>query len=150
MNRLQKIQMAIEKGITCDVDTGKVYGVRGKELITKDQDGYLTINLRNPEKNYHLRQHQFIYYVATGKIVEQIDHINGDKVDNRIVNLREVTNQQNQHNQTKAKGYSWKKINNKWQSRIGLNGKVIHLGLFDTEIEASQAYLNAKKIYHII
>ena len=149
MTRQEKIQMFIDKGYTCDVNSGKVYGVYGRELISKQGNGYLEIGLKSDKKNYHLLQHQFIYYMATGKIVNEIDHINGDKEDNRIANLREVTHQQNLFNK-KAKGYYWCKLNNKWRSKIGLNSKSIHLGLFETEIEARQAYLDAKKIHHII
>jgi hypothetical protein len=148
MKRQEKIQMAIDKGITCDVNTGKVYSRLGKELICKHNQGYKLIVLRNT-KMYILLQHQFIYYTATGKIVDEIDHINGDKTDNRITNLREVTRQENCFNK-KSKGYYWNKPNKKWQSQICLNGKSINLGSFVTETEASQAYLDAKKIYHII
>ena len=150
MNRQEKIQIAIDKGITCDVNTGKVYGMMGNELICKSSHGYLTINMQNNKKIYILYQHHFIYFVATGKIVNEIDHINGIRDDNRIDNLREVTRQQNHFNRTKAKGYTWHKKANKWSSQIFLNGENINLGLFDTEVEAHQAYLDAKKIYHQI
>jgi hypothetical protein len=150
MTRQEKIQLAIERGITCDVNTGKIYNIKGYEFNKLHSGRYKVIGLHKNNKSYKLLQHQFIYYIATGKIVEQIDHINGDKADNRIVNLREVTNQENQHNQTKAKGYSWDKNANKWHSCIKLNSKKIYLGLFNTEVEAHNAYLEAKKIYHII
>jgi hypothetical protein len=80
----------------------------------------------------------------------QVDHINGNRLDNRRCNLRIVTNQQNQWNQTRAKGYSWHRNKNKWQARIVKNKKTIYLGLFDNEQEARQAYLEAKEIYHMI
>ena len=144
MTRLEKIQLCIEKGITCDVEIGKVYGVRGNELISKQHTGYKSIQIGKNK----LLQHQFIYYMATGEIVEQIDHINGNRADNRITNLRSVSKQQNQHNHTKAKGYNWDNKKNKWRSQITLNKKSIYLGLFDTETEAHNAYLEAKKIYH--
>lgn len=146
MTRLEKIQLCIEKGITCDVETGKVYGIYGKELISK-LNGYKCIHADKIKKLY---QHQFVYYIATGEIVESIDHINGDKSDNRIINLRSVNHQQNGFNRTTAKGYYWNNKKNKWHSQIRLNGKKIHLGLFNTELEARKAYLDAKKIYHII
>jgi hypothetical protein len=148
MTRLEKIQMAIEKGYTCDINKGVVYGVRGSELTRIGGKGYRDICFKINKKIYNLRAHQFIYYMATNKIVEQIDHINGNKLDNRIENLREVTNQQNQFNKRKVKGYY--KKNNKFSSEIKLNGKKIKLGCFETKEEAHQAYLNAKKIYHII
>ena len=78
-----------------------------------------------------------------------IDHIDGDKLNNRIENLRIVTNQQNQFNQKKAKGYCWNKQHKKWMSRIKLNGKNKFLGLFETEEDAREAYLKSKEIYHL-
>jgi hypothetical protein len=80
----------------------------------------------------------------------QVDHINGMKHDNRLVNLRLVTHQQNQHNRTKALGYSWHKQNNKWKAKIKLDGRTINLGYFINESDARQAYLDAKLKYHII
>jgi hypothetical protein len=83
----------------------------------------------------------------------QIDHINfdktNDKTNNCIFNLRPATNQQNQFNKD-AKGYCWHKRVEKWHATIVLDKKQIHLGYFDKEEDARQAYLDAKKIYHII
>ena len=78
-----------------------------------------------------------------------IDHININSLDNRIENLRILTQQQNQFN-SKAKGYYWYKKNNNWVAKIGINGKRIHLGYFTEEADARNAYLEAKKTYHII
>ena len=77
-----------------------------------------------------------------------IDHINGNTLDNRKVNLRIVTDQINNHNNKKAKGYCWSTRDKKWLAYIYINNKRIHLGLHDTEDKARGAYLSAKKIYH--
>ena len=77
----------------------------------------------------------------------QVDHINRNPLDNRIENLRVLTNQQNQFN-TNAKGYYWNKQNNKWHAQIRINGKNNFLGVFAEEEDAQQAYLNAKELYH--
>lgn len=77
------------------------------------------------------------------------DHISGNTHDNRKANLRTVTIQQNQFNQKNARGYSLMK-NGKFRASITLNAKYIHLGYFDTEQEARDAYLEAKKVLHII
>ena len=78
-----------------------------------------------------------------------VDHINNNSLDNRIENLRILTNQQNQWN-TNAKGYCWCKRSNKWRPQIMVNGKIKYLGLFTEEADARNAYLEAKEKYHII
>jgi len=145
MTREEKCKLAIEMGYTYNPETGKVYGVKGKEIISKHKEGY--IHIKNSK--FQLRGHQFAWYWVNKEIVNCIDHINGIRDDNRICNLRSVTHQQNLFN-TKAKGYTWRKRDNKWQSQINLNNKYIHLGLFDTEEEARNAYITAKEKYHIL
>jgi hypothetical protein len=97
------------------------------------------------------RRQRIIGYCFLGldidDIKQQIDHIDRNRLNNHISNLRVVTNQQNQFNRD-AKGYTWNKKANKWHSSIALNGKKIYLGLFDNEDDARNAYLEAKKIYH--
>lgn len=149
MTRLEKIKLAIEHGYTYDEITGKIYSRFGREIKGK-KDGYIVLGIYHNKKTYHLKGHHFAFYYKYKKIVEQIDHINGDRSDNRIDNLRSVTNQQNQHNKTTAKGYCFDKRNKKFKSQIYLDGKSIYLGRFNLEVEARQAYLDAKKIYHII
>ena len=147
MTREDRIKLAIEKGFTYDEVSGKIYGIHGKE-ITGMNSGYIKMYMYLDKNRYILYAHQFAYYIKYNKIVDYIDHINGIKDDNRICNLREVTNQQNQHNRTKAKGYISNR--NKYVAQITINSKSIHLGRYNTEQEARQAYLDAKKIYHII
>jgi hypothetical protein len=149
MTREEKILMAIDKGYTCNPETGEVFGIKGGVLKNK-LNGYIHIGIRDDNKKYyHLYAHQFIWYDVYKEIVDCIDHINTTRDDNRIDNLRSVTKHQNQFNRN-AKGYSWHKLKNKWLSSIKINGKNEHLGYFLTEQEASQAYQDAKKIYHII
>ena len=81
---------------------------------------------------------------------EVIDHRDGNPSNNRIENLRVTTHQGNMWNQVRAKGYSWHEQTKKWMAQIKVNGKTINLGYFDTEEEAHQAYLDAKKIHHVI
>ena len=80
----------------------------------------------------------------------QIDHIDGNRTNNSLVNLRIVNNQQNHFNQTKAKGYTWDKQYNKWHAQIHVNGRNIYLGRFDNEADAHSAYLSAKLVHHQI
>ena len=86
-----------------------------------------------------------------------IDHRNGDRADNRIRNLRDVTLQANLHNQTKPynsnksglRGVSFESRSNKWYSRIRVAGSNLMLGYFDTAQEAHAAYVAAKAVYHL-
>lgn len=151
LNRIERLEYMIDKGYTCDINTGIVYGLKNEKIGYVCKAGYVNIRIKLVKK-IHIKAHQFIYYIATGKIVKEIDHINGIKNDNRIENLREVTHQQNHFNETKAKGYYLDKRTNRWYSRIQVDGKQINLGYFKFEDEylARQAYLDAKLIYHII
>jgi len=121
---------------------------------TDNENGYNDIKINGVD----IKRHRLMAYCFLGlkNIVGKsgandcIDHINGDKLDNRVENLRITTHQGNQQNQTKAKGYYWNNEKNKWRASIGINGKLIHLGYYDTEEEAHEAYLRAKPIYHTI
>lgn len=148
MTREEKCQCLIDKGYTYNFETGEVISPKGKIIRSKNKFGYLTIGSYNP--NFNLRLHIFGWYYIHREVVECLDHINGVKDDNRLCNLRSVTLQQNQWNRHNSKGYSWNKLKNKWQSHITFNWKRYHLGYFNTEEEARQAYLNAKEIYHTI
>jgi len=85
----------------------------------------------------------------------QADHRNGCGLDNRKVNLRPATNQQNQFNRfpqknvsSRYKGVGWHKFNKKWQAQIQHNNERIHLGYFDSEITAAKTYdQKAKELF---
>jgi hypothetical protein len=150
MTTEEKCKLAIERGYTYNPETGLVIGPRGNLITRKTSTGYVEISTKFKNKQLRLRTHQFGWYCVNKQCVEQLDHINGVRDDNRISNIRAVTNQQNQWNRTKAKGYSWDKNRNKWKSNIRLNNKTIFLGRYDNEEDARQAYLDAKEKYHII
>lgn len=77
------------------------------------------------------------------------DHINKIKTDNRVDNLRIVNVSENAFNRN-PKGCYFHKKYKKWCATIKANGKQIHLGSYDTEEEARNAYLTAKEIHHVI
>lgn len=86
----------------------------------------------------------------------EIDHIDGDPLNNAIQNLRDCSRQTNQQNQSAARrgsksgvlGAHWHSASNCWRARIYCSGKFHHIGLFDTAEEAGAAYLAAKRKIH--
>lgn len=82
----------------------------------------------------------------------EVDHINGNTLDNRRCNLRICTHKENGRNQkshggsSKYKGVSWHKQRRKWQAQIKVDGKNIHLGYFDDEEGTAFTYDVAARI----
>ena len=113
--------------------------------------GYLQIKLQSRPHKAHRLAWLYTYGVWPK---DQIDHINRKRSDNRIYNLREVTNKQNQQNRSTNSdntsghsGVSWYKPYNKWLARIKHNQKDIHLGYFENLEEAIAARKAAEKLY---
>ena len=144
-----RIRYLINKGYTCNPETGEVFGVHGNIIKRRHKRGYLLISNTVEGRQHNVLGHQFIFFFVHGYCPKMIDHINMDKSDNRICNLRPTTQQQNSFN-TKCKGYSKVKSKNGWRyaARIKHNYKSIYLGTFKTEEDAINAYINAKKKYH--
>ncbi len=114
-------------------------------------DGYLLIMVQS--RLY--KAHRLAWLYVSGEWPEdQIDHINRNRSDNRITNLREVSHKQNQQNRSKPSnstsghpGVSWYKRYYKWVARITHNYKLIHLGYFTDREEAIAARKAAEKLY---
>jgi hypothetical protein len=103
----------------------------------------------NPKK---VRMHREIVG-APGNM--EVDHIDGDGLNNQKGNLRiceKIGNAKNRrlhkNNKSGYKGVCWHKQHKKWYSHIKANKKYIFLGLFDNLIDAARAYDQAAKIYH--
>ena len=96
-----------------------------------------------------IKMHRDIMGLHAGDSLN-VDHINGDGLDNRRVNLRIVTVQENAFNRHDAKGYCWHKQKRKWRAYITVDGTQRHLGLFDKWQDARAAYVTAKPKYHSI
>lgn len=82
----------------------------------------------------------------------QIDHINGDRADNRLLNLRLATAAENLQNKRIPQGTNpylgVRSARGRWQAYICVDRKFIHLGMFSTPEEARDAYVRAKQIHH--
>lgn len=99
-----------------------------------------------------IRMHRLI---MNAKPYEQVDHINGNCLDNRKVNLRLCSNKENTRNRTRLnknntsgfKGVSWYKWYNKWLAQIKVDYKTKTLGYFESKEDAAKAYNKAAKKY---
>jgi hypothetical protein len=128
---------------------------RNRETVIDDDD-YDRVNafkwcchaggypIRKGPNNKTIYMHKFIM----GFPPDQVDHINGNKLDNRKNNLRICSHMENTKNRlkqnarssSKYKGVDFQKRSGKWRARIKVNYKSIYLGDFDTEKEAADAY----------
>lgn len=84
-----------------------------------------------------------------------LDHVNGDRGDNRIVNLREATEAQNGQNRRRSQSNNAARLlgvaptrSGRWKAQIHVAGKQTHLGTFATPEQAHEAYLSAKVRLH--
>lgn len=91
--------------------------------------------------------HRIIFLMHHGYLPEQIDHIDGNGLNNDIENLRAATGSENQANKGKPsnntsgfKGVSWNKKNQTWEASIVANNKKRFLGYFDSPEDAHYAY----------
>lgn len=138
MKAEDKCKIAIEKGYTCNLQTGEVFGPFGKRCLLTN-NGYVSIYLNIIKK--HLSAHQFIFYCKNGFVPDLIDHIDKNKLNNSIDNLRIANKSINRLNMD-CKGYTFDKSRNKYM--VKCNNKF--LGRFDTKEEARKVYLQYKKI----
>lgn len=114
--------------------------------------GYRRIGLLDTV--YHA--HRLAWLYVTGEWPEwEIDHINGDRGDNRIANLREATSSKNKmnmrrrkDNKTGFKGVTWWSQRGCFRAIIQANGKQKHLGCFKTAEEAHATYCEAASRLH--
>ena len=113
------------------------------ERKVKPDRGYIRIQIGRKL----CRVHRLIMEAFEGPSEQEVDHIDRNKTNNNFQNLRYCTRSENNLNKDvcdNAKGYSWHKSKKKWQAQIYINYKTIHLGCFDNEHDAHQAFLQAK------
>ena len=138
------MQYNLKEMLSYDPDTGNIfwkispnlgYTKAGDIAGTIDNKGYRVISVGYKRYKAH-RLAWYLYYGEWPK--NQIDHIDRNKLNNCISNLRDVTQEINQSNSCVRKdstsgyrGISWNKTRKKWQARIQINGKRKELGFFD-------------------
>ena len=121
----------------------------GKVSGSPTADGYTKIGVSR--KSYKAHRLAWLYVYGTWPTY-QIDHINRDRADNRICNLRDVTHQQNlcntntySNNTSGHKGVRY--CDGKFVARIRVNYRLVNLGYFKTFDEAVAARVAAEKLY---
>lgn len=114
---------------------------------TKDHYGYLVIRVDQILYKAHRLAWLYVHGVWPAK---NLDHINRIKDDNRLCNLRDVSQSVNMHNTSETKksksgvkGVVWKADKRKWKAQIRVAYKTIHLGYFDEKVNAIEARKNA-------
>lgn len=159
-NAYNNAKIAKENKLTKTIELFKVITTSKNEEILVDKECYLDLNKYSwsikPDgyacakisgKTYLM--HRYLLNAKNGEI---IDHINGNKLDNKKLNLRYSNPLNNAHNKTKLEnttskyiGVHFYKNRNKYVSTLTKAGKKYHLGYFETEKEAAKAY-NTKAI----
>lgn len=121
------------------------YNGGGYKILKINKKAYyyhrVLYKLHNPEWNFNDTSKNNV-----------IDHIDNNTNNNKIENLRVVTQQQNIFNINTARGYYWHTQKRKWRVVLVVDGERKELGFFDEdkEHEARRTYLEAKKKYHVI
>lgn len=147
-----------ETGIFTRINNSYRKNNAGETIGYKNKKGYISVEVKVKGVKQKLLAHRLAYTFTFGEIPQgmQIDHIDGDRSNNKINNLRCVTprgNSENQKNampfnQTKLIGVSFYKRDNIFTAQINVNGKKKHLGRFKTAEEANIAYVKAKRVFH--
>lgn len=118
---------------------------------TKSKRGYFVISVDNKIYYAHRLAWLYVYGVFPNNM---IDHIDCNRLNNRISNLRDVEEYKNHQNLTKPKKNNKSGFmgvvsqNNKWRASISINGKYKYIGMFKTPEEAHEAYLSVKREMH--
>lgn len=119
-------------------------GIRAGDAVKihEHQDGYLEVRVFDR----HVKVHLLVYKLHHGDEPEQVDHIDQNRRNNRIENLRPATQTQNQANRSGwSDGYKgvYASPNGRFRAIITVDGKQRSIGTFDSDVEAATAYNDA-------
>ena len=157
MSELGEMYRALRERLSYDPKTGMLIWKNSyfKRLIGKQaghiKEDYYRFVIRIEGKDKQFYAHRVCWLLHYGVWPKnEIDHINGIRTDNRIINLRDVEKRVNNQNTKKVRsgrmlGAYYNKSNKKWRAKILKNKQHIHLGYFKTEKEAHEAYMKEYK-----
>ena len=139
---------------------GNIYSSKSSRTLSLplNSDGYASVRLHNENGNKSFKVHQlvammFLSHKSTGQNrIRVVDHIDGDRSNNNLNNLRIVSPRENRiksnhigGNTSKYIGVCWDKSRGKWLSSIKIEGVHKYLGRYNNEEDAANAYLNKLK-----
>lgn len=144
-SRLKELFQYTEDGFFVRLSTGKKVSCN-----LSDSHRYARVSVDG--RSYFLHRCIFVYH--HGYLPNVVDHIDGDRANNRIENLRAVTQQQNclnrvRHKNSKSpyKNVYWNKAANKWSVQVNINGKRKYLGVYDDIEYANLIAIEARNKY---
>ena len=120
--------------------------------------GYVQITMRRKGKRIVLKEHRLVYSMFCHQIISEdlhIDHVDGNRSNNSVLNLRAATASENNcntgirsDNSSGHKGVCFAKYAGKWRAIIRFAGKSVHLGYFSSKEDARLAYAAAAEKMH--
>jgi hypothetical protein len=123
----------------------------GSKAGSVNADGYVKVTINS--KKYCA--HRIIFMMQYGYLPKEVDHINCNRADNKVENLRAVSRNQNRYNivsyksnTSGAKGVSWKEPIKKWQVAVNVGGKRKYIGVFEDFELAELVAMEARHKYH--
>lgn len=146
------VPLTLGRAAIIDSADARTVGEHNWHLVPDSGREYARAHLSKDGNSYRkVRLHRFLWGQWAMPETPHIDHVNGDGLDCRRINLRAATPQQNARN-SKAhggrsghKGVSWHPQHRKWYARIGINGRLVSLGLFDDPEVAAAVYQDAAR-----
>lgn len=127
-------------------ETGEIISLRTLRVIGHSRNGYVGVSLRDAAEKWRpYLAHRIAFALMLGRWpLDQVDHVNMDRADNRWANLREATPSQNvvncrlrKDNTSGARGVVWVRRLERWRARFEGDGKIIDIGHFKSVAEAA-------------
>jgi len=143
------VRVPLTRGLEAVVDLADIALVEGRNWCASDAGNtfYAVSAVAGSATSGRttLQMHRAIMGFEPGD--PEVDHRDGDGLNNRRSNLREATSAQNQANQrpqaarsSRFKGVCWNKWSQRWMAQINVDGRQRHLGRFADEVDAARAY----------